>query len=203
MKKLVLAAALAVSCAAPAYAAAIPQLKAFIGETRTLSAAFTQVVTNKGKREEASGTLEISRPGKFRWAYSKPYEQLIVGDGKTLWIYDKDLAQVTRKSLDNALGSSPAALLAGSNAIERDYVLKEAGKQGDVEWLTASPKKADNTFSNIRMGFAGKMLVDMELTDSFGNNTRIHFNSPQKNPALAAGHFSFTPPKGVDVVSGD
>ena len=84
MKKLVLAAALAISCAAPAYAAAIPQLKAFIGETRTLSAAFTQVVTNKGKREEASGTLEISRPGKFRWAYSKPYEQLIVGDGKTL-----------------------------------------------------------------------------------------------------------------------
>jgi len=202
MKKIALA-LLATVLALPAHASAIAQLKAFVSDTKTLSAGFTQVVSSKSKHEEASGTLEISRPGKFRWSYSKPYEQLIVGDGKTLWIYDKDLAQVTRKNLDGALGSSPAALLAGNNAIERDYVLKEAGKQGEVEWLSASPKKADNTFNAIRMGFSNKMLVEMELTDSFGNNTRIRFAGQQKNPALSSSHFSFTPPKGVDVVSGD
>jgi len=202
MKKIALA-MLATVLALPVHASAIAQLKAFVSDTKTLSASFTQVVSSKSKHEEASGMLEISRPGKFRWSYNKPYEQLIVGDGKTLWIYDKDLSQVTRKNLDGALGSSPAALLAGNNAIERDYVLKEAGKQGDVEWLSASPKKADNTFNAIRMGFSNKMLVEMELTDSFGNNTRIRFAAQQKNPALATSHFSFTPPKGVDVVSGD
>lgn len=202
MKKIALA-MLATVLALPAHASAIAQLKAFVSDTKTLSASFTQVVSSKSKHEEASGTLEISRPGKFRWSYNKPYEQLIVGDGKTLWIYDKDLSQVTRKNLDGALGSSPAALLAGNNAIERDYVLKEAGKQGDVEWLSASPKKADNTFNAIRMGFSNKMLVEMELTDSFGNNTRIRFAAQQKNPALSSSHFSFTPPKGADVVSGD
>ncbi|KJV25102.1 membrane protein [Aquitalea magnusonii] len=202
MKKFALA-MLATVLTLPVQAAAIAQLKAFVNDTKTLSASFTQVVSAKNKKEEVSGQLEISRPGKFRWSYNKPYEQLIVGDGKTLWIYDKDLAQVTRKNLDGALGSSPAALLAGNNAIERDYILKEAGKQGDVEWLSASPKKQDNTFNAIRMGFSNKMLVEMELTDSFGNNTRIRFANQQKNPALAASHFSFTPPKGADVVSGD
>jgi chaperone LolA len=139
MKKFALA-MLATVLTLPVQAAAIAQLKAFVSDTKTLSASFTQVVSAKNKKEEVSGQLEISRPGKFRWSYNKPYEQLIVGDGKTLWIYDKDLAQVTRKNLDGALGSSPAALLAGNNAIERDYILKEAGKQGDVEWLSASPK---------------------------------------------------------------
>ncbi|WP_047238447.1 outer membrane lipoprotein chaperone LolA [Chromobacterium subtsugae] len=201
--KLALTAAALACLAVPAHASAIAQLKAFVAGSKTLSADFTQLVTNKGKREEASGRLEIARPGKFRWEYSKPYSQLIVGDGKTLWIYDQDLAQVTRKAQGAALGSSPAALLAGSNAIERDYRLNEAGKQGDVEWLTASPKKQDNTFSSVRMGFKGNMLVEMQLTDSFGNDTRVSFVKPQQNVVLPANRFAFVPPKGVDVVSGD
>ncbi|GGY07183.1 outer-membrane lipoprotein carrier protein [Paludibacterium paludis] len=184
-----------------ANAAAIAQLKAFVAGTTTLSASFHQVVTAKNKREEAGGSLEISRPGRFRWTYSKPFDQLIVGDGKRLWIYDKELAQVTTRPLDNALGSSPAALLAGSNAIERDYVLKENGRQGDVEWLSATPKKSENTFSAIRMGFRSNVLVEMELTDSFGSTTRIVFSDLRKNPALRPGSFSFTPPKGVDVLN--
>lgn len=197
------AAAIAASLAAPAQASAVAQLKAFISGSKTLSADFSQTVSNKGKREEASGRLEIARPGKFRWEYSKPYSQLIVGDGKTLWIYDQDLAQATRKAQGAALGSSPAALLAGSNEIERSYKLNEAGKQGDLEWLAASPKKQDNTFSAIRMGFKNNMLVEMQLTDSFGNDTRIVFSKPQQNAALPASRFAFVPPKGVDVVSGD
>ncbi|UTH74472.1 outer membrane lipoprotein chaperone LolA [Chromobacterium sp. IIBBL 290-4] len=202
MKKLLFA-ALAACLTVPAHASAIAQLKAFVAGSRTLSADFSQIVTNKSKREEATGRLEVSRPGKFRWEYSKPYAQLIVGDGKTLWIYDQDLAQVTRKAQGAALGSSPAALLAGSNEIERSYKLNEAGKQGDLEWLAASPKKQDNTFSAIRMGFKNNMLVEMELTDSFGNDTRIRFLSPQQNVVLPAGRFNFVPPKGVDVVNGD
>ncbi|MBM2883351.1 outer membrane lipoprotein chaperone LolA [Chromobacterium amazonense] len=197
------AAALACCLAAPAHASAIGQLKAFVAGSKTLSADFTQIVSNKNKREEASGRLEIARPGKFRWEYTKPYAQLIVGDGKTLWIYDPDLAQVTRKAQGAALGSSPAALLAGSNEIERSYKLNEAGKQGDLEWLAASPKKQDNTFSAIRMGFRNNMLVEMELTDSFGNDTRIRFSQPQQNVNLPVSRFAFTPPKGADVVNGD
>jgi len=186
-----------------AQAAAIPQLKAFVAGSKTLSANFSQQVSGQGKQESASGTLQIARPGKFRWNYAKPNPQLIVGDGKTLWVYDQELAQVTKKSLDAALGSSPAAVLAGSNAIERDYMLKEAGGQGGVEWLTATPKHKDNTFSAIRMGLKGNQLVAMELTDSFGNLTRINFSNIKKNPAIPASAFQFTPPKGADVMSGD
>jgi len=199
--KTIASALLCVALAAPAHAAAIAQLKQFVGSTKTLSANFSQTVSSKGKQETASGVMELQRPGKLRWAYSKPFEQLIVGDGSTLWIYDKELAQITKRKQAGALGSSPAALLAGSNAIERDYLLREMGRQGEVEWLAASPKKADNTFESIKMGFSNNQLVEMELSDSFGNLTRIRFSDIRKNPSLPAANFSFTPPKGVDVVS--
>jgi chaperone LolA len=202
MKKLALT-LIAATLALPlsANAAAISQLKAFVNGSKTLSANFAQVVTNQGKTDNASGTLEISRPGKFRWSYTKPYEQLIVGDGKRLWVYDKELAQVTTRPLDAALGSSPAALLAGSNAIEHDYLLREVGRQGNIEWLAASPKKSENSFQAIRMGFTDNNLVAMELTDSFGNLTKLSFSDMKKNPAIAADHFRFVPPKGADVMS--
>lgn len=199
--KTIASALLCVALAAPAHAAAITQLKQFVGSTKTLSASFNQTVSSKGKQETASGVMELQRPGKLRWAYSKPFEQLIVGDGSTLWIYDKELAQITKRKQAGALGSSPAALLAGSNAIERDYLLREMGRQGEVEWLAASPKKADNTFESIKMGFSNNQLVEMELGDSFGNLTRIRFSDIKKNPPLPAANFNFTPPKGVDVVS--
>ena len=184
-----------------ANAAALNQLKSFMSSSKTLSASFTQTVTSKNKRENASGVLEISRPGKFRWSYSKPYEQLIVGDGKTLWIYDAELSQVTKRSMDAALGSSPAALLAGSNEIERSYNLREIGKRGALEWLSASPKKEENTFEAVRMGFRDNMLAEMELVDNFGNTTRLVFSNMKKNPAIPAKQFTFTPPKGADVIS--
>lgn len=196
-----LASACALLAAGSLQAAAIPQLKAFIASTNTLSADFQQVVTSKNKRSEAAGTLSIARPGKFLWVYSKPYDQIIDGDGKRLWIYDKELAQVTTRPLNAALGSSPAALLAGSNAIERDYVLKEAGIAAGLEWLTATPRKDENTFRSIRMGFRGNVLQVMELADTFGNITRITFSNLKKNPPLPASLFRFTPPKGVDVMT--
>lgn len=199
MKKVLLTLLLASSL--PLHAAALPQFKAFIAGTKTLAADFTQTVSGKQRHETASGSMEIQRPGKLRWTYSKPFEQLIVGDGKTLWLYDKELAQITRRNQAGALGNSPAALLAGSNAIERDYQLREMGKTGDVEWLAASPKKADNTFESIKMGFTNNQLVEMELADSFGNLTRIQFKNLKRNANIPATHFKFTPPAGVDVVS--
>lgn len=200
MKKIVVT-ALGILAASSIQAAAIPQLKAFIASTATLSADFHQVVSSKNKRNEASGSLNIARPGRFLWVYTKPYNQIIDGDGKRLWIYDKELAQVTTRPLNAALGSSPAALLAGSNAIGRDYLLKEAGSKNGVDWLSATPRKTENTFTAIRMGFKSNTLQEMELTDSFGNTTRISFSNLKKNPALPASLFKFTPPKGVDVIT--
>ena len=199
MKKILLA--LLAATALPLHAAALPQFKAFIANTKTLAADFTQTVSGKQRQETAHGSMEIQRPGKLRWTYSKPFEQLIIGDGKTLWLYDQELAQVTRRDQASALGNSPAALLAGSNAIERDYQLREVGKTGKVEWLAASPKKADNTFESVKMGFTGNQLVEMELADSFGNITRIQFKNLKRNANISPDRFQFTPPKGVDVVS--
>lgn len=185
-----------------AQAGAIDQLKAFVAGTSSLRADFSQQVSGqRSAKQTSSGTLSLQRPGKFRWVYTKPYEQLIVGDGSKLWLYDKDIEQVTVKKLDQALGSSPAALLAGSNDIDKAYTLKEAGRSDAVEWLEATPKSSDSTFQSVRMGFTQNELQLMELKDNFGQTTLIRFTKLEKNPKLGADLFRFTPPKGVDVIS--
>ncbi|PIX04727.1 MAG: outer membrane lipoprotein carrier protein LolA, partial [Gallionellales bacterium CG_4_8_14_3_um_filter_54_18] len=137
----------------------------------------------------------------FRWTYSKPYEQIIVGDGAKFWLYDKDLNQVTVKKLDAALGSSPAALLAGSNEIERGFTLKEAGQRQGLEWLQATPKSQESSFSAVYMAFDAQAgLVAMELNDAFGHKTVLRFSAMQRNPKLPAAQFQFTPPAGADVL---
>ena len=185
-----------------AQAGAIDQLKAFVAGTSSLRADFSQQVSGqRSAKQVSSGTLSLQRPGKFRWVYTKPYDQLIVGDGSKLWLYDKDIEQVTVKKLDQALGSSPAALLAGSNDIDKAYTLKEAGRSDAVEWLEATPKSSDSTFQSVRMGFSQNELQLMELKDNFGQTTLIRFSKLEKNPKLGAELFRFTPPKGVDVIS--
>lgn len=185
------------------FAGGVDALKAFIGDTRTARAGFTQTVMDQNGRvrQKSEGTLAFSRPGKFRWVYQKPYEQLIVGDGSRLWIYDADLEQVTTRKLGDALGSSPAALLAGSNDIEKYFTLKDAGNSDGLDWLEARPKDKESTFEAVRMGFAGNTLAAMELKDSFGQTTLLKFSGMVKNPALNANDFKFTPPKGADVIS--
>ncbi|HEX5337451.1 MAG TPA: outer-membrane lipoprotein carrier protein LolA, partial [Gallionella sp.] len=131
----------------------------------------------------------------------KPYEQIIVGDGEKFWLYDVDLNQVTVKKLDAALGSSPAALLSGSNEIERGFTLKESGSQDGLEWLQAIPKAQDSSFEKILMAFnAQAELVAMELSDQFGHKTVLRFSAMQHNPKFSAEQFRFTPPKGADVL---
>lgn len=182
-----------------AAAEGITQLRAFVSQTQSLSATFNQEVTG-GQASRASGTLELKRPGRFRWTYDTPFAQLIVGDGKRLWVFDKELNQVSTRKLDDALGSSPAALLAGSNHIDRDYTLKNLGEKDKLEWLEAIPKQAEGTFKWIRMGFREGQLIQMQLADNFGQTTRLTFSQIKKNPALAEGRFRFTPPKGADVM---
>jgi outer membrane lipoprotein carrier protein len=156
---------------------------------------------NQKRLQQSSGTMEFSRPGRFRWEYAKPYEQTIVGDGSRLWIYDKDLNQVTVRKLDRALGASPAALLAGSNEIEKSYALRAAGSDGGLEWLEAVPRAQDTAFERVRLGLGKSGLEAMELRDQFGQTTVIRFSDVQRNVKLPPESFRFTPPKGADVIS--
>jgi chaperone LolA len=180
----------------------IEKLKAFAAQTQSARASFTQTVRDKDGAtvQTASGKLVFARPGKFRWEYEKPYQQIIVGDGQKLWVYDKDLNQVTVKKMEGALGSSPAALLAGSNDIEKYYNLDAKGAKGGLDWLEAYPRDEDSMFSKVRMGFKGNMLDTMELYDQMGQVTVIRFGKLQRNPKLAANLFTFTPPTGADVI---
>lgn len=201
MRKLVAMFAVLV-CSHVHAAGSMEKLQAFIAQTQSARAVFTQQVVDKtGKTvQSANGKLTFSRPGKFRWEYQKPYEQLIVGDGAKLWVYDKELAQVTVKKLEGALGSSPAALLAGSNNIEEFYNVNAKGVSRGLDWLEAYPKDADSMFKKVRMGFKGNTLDTMELHDQLGQITLIRFSQIERNPKLPADAFTFTPPKGVDVI---
>lgn len=185
-----------------AHAGAVDQLHQFLSGTRTLKADFSQMVVGKGGRkpQQSSGTVAISRPGKLRWDIEKPYPQLVVGDGEKIWIYDPELKQVTVRKAGQAIGGSPAALLAGSNELERNFTLNEAGERDGMNWVEAIPKAGESGFEKVRLGFVGSDLKAMELHDSFGQTTLIRFSRLERNPALPAATFKFTPPAGVDVV---
>ena len=201
MKKLLLLSILAAPLSA--YAGGVDRLKAFIAGAKTAEADFTQTVSGKSGNvtQRASGKMAFARPGKFRWDYAAPYEQVIVGDGVKLWLYDADLNQVTTRKLGDALSGTPAALLAGDNAIEKLFTLKDASTTDGLEWLVAIPKNKDTTFEQIRMGFKGDTLAQMELSDSFGQRTTLKFSRFERNPKLSPNRFKFTPPKGADVIS--
>ncbi|MFC4161505.1 outer membrane lipoprotein chaperone LolA [Chitinimonas lacunae] len=205
MQKVALRAALLLLAGAAAQAGGLAQLKVFVDTTQAFQAEFSQTVSQPGgkKPQTASGVVAIQRPGKFNWRYQQPYDQRVVGDGKKVWIYDPDLNQVTVKRLDQALGSSPAALLAGSNDLERAYRLSEQAGRDGLEWVEASPRSRDNTFEKVRMGFRDNQLVQMELNDNFGQTTRIRFDKVVRNPRLDPTQFNFAPPPDADVVSAD
>jgi len=184
-------------------ASTVDELKSLLQQTTTARAHFAQIVLDSNMKtlQQATGTMQFSRPGKFRWEYDKPYEQTIVGDGTRVWLYDKDLNQVTVRRFDRAIGSSPAALLAGSNEIEKDYTLKSLPSRDGLDWLEAVPRTPDTAFERIRLGFGKTGLEAMELRDQFGQTTVIKFSTIERNAKLAPELFRFTPPKGVDVIS--
>jgi outer membrane lipoprotein carrier protein len=186
-----------------AHADDVQILKNFFQNTTSMRAKFQQtVVDNLGRKvQEVTGTMQLQRPGKFRWDYNKPYVQLIVGDGNKVWLYDPDLNQVTVRPLDRVLGSSPAALLAGSKDIDKTFDLKSVGQQGELNWVEAVPKEKESGFDKIVLGFKGNMLHEMEMRDSFGQITVIEFSSQELNPRLNDKSFRFAPPAGADVLS--
>ena len=196
---LVLAVAIA---PAAADAGGIDELHAFLDGAKNGRATFTQtVVARSGRAPQASsGTFAFARPGRFRWSYEKPYEQLVVGDGARVWVYDRDLNQVIVRELDAALGATPAALLAGDNALEKNFSLVDAGAADGLAWVEATPKSADSTFTKVRIGFRGALPRAMELVDAFGQTTRLAFDTFERNVAIPADQFRFAPPPGADVV---
>ena len=180
-----------------ASASALDQLQQFLDGTKTAKAGFTQKVISKtGKAgQQANGSMSFMRPGKFRWEYTRPYSQLIVGDGSKLWSYDKELNQVVIKPQGQALGSSPAALLAGDNALQKNFNLSDAGNSDGLEWLDAQPKSSESGFERVRIGFKGGLPQTMEVRDNFGQTTLLQFTNFERNPGLASDTFRFTPPK--------
>ena len=188
--------------AATVTASGLDELHAFLEGTQSAQGAFTQVVINRDGRttQTTAGTFAFARPGKFRWSYDKPYDQLIVGDGDKDWVYDRDLNQVIVRKLAAALGATPAALLAGDTALEKSFTLVAGGAEGGLEYVDATPKAPDSQFKRIRLGFAQNLPRRMLLTDAFGQTTALTFSDLQRNPNLPPGTFSFTPPKGADVV---
>lgn len=196
--------ALGLAFSGVAHAAALDQFKSFVASTKAARGEFTQTQVKKangGKTAApATGTFVFARPGKFIWTYVKPYEQLLQSDGEQLYIYDKDLNQVSMKKLGDALGSSPAAILFGSNDLEKNFTLAEAGSRDGLEWLSATPKAKDSQFEQITIGLRNGTPEAMELKDSFGQTSKLAFSKFEKNPALGATQFKFVAPKGADVV---
>ena len=185
-----------------ASASSLDRFSQFLSATQSAEGEFEQKVLDKGGRivQQSRGTLAFQRPGKFRWTYVKPYAQLIVGDGTRVWIYDEDLQQVTVKRVDQALTSTPAALLAGNNEAMRAFRISDRGEKDGLEWLEAVPRDKEGGFERVRMGFGRGGLEAMEFHDGFGQITVLRFTSLARNPTLEPATFRFSPPKGADVV---
>lgn len=200
-KPLVVALALLVAAAGAQAADAVQTLRDFVRDVKSGQAAFTQTVTSAdgARKKTSSGSFEFARPNRFRFQYTRPFEQLIVADGDKVWIFDADLNQASSRRVAQALGSTPAALLAGA-ALEPEFILSAQPSAGGVDWALATPRAKDGAFQIMRVGFRGTELAVVEVTDSFGQLSRLDFSRFVPNAAVAPDRFRFVPPAGADVV---
>lgn len=184
-----------------AHADAVERLRSFVRDVKSGRAEFTQTVTapEGGRSKLSQGSFEFLRPNRFRFVYRKPFEQTLVADGAKVWLYDADLDQASSRKLEQALGGTPAALLAGGD-LERDFALQAEGEQGGLDWVQATPRSADTGFRRVRVGFRGAQLAAIEIVDSFGQRSRLDFSGFVANVPLAPQDFHFVPPAGADVV---
>lgn len=210
MKK-VIATVLLSGFAVLSHAGAMESLENFIKNAKSGHAEFTQVVTAPPRNGEAprtktsTGTFEFQRPSRFRFEYRKPFEQTIVADGQTLWLYDKDLNQISSRKQAKVLASTPAALIASSpdlQSLKRDFDLSVLPDKDGLEWVQATPKIVEGQLVNMKVGFRGDQLAALDILDRFGQRSVLTFNGMQVNSGVTADAFRFTPPKGVDVVQG-
>ena len=199
-----LTAALLLAISTAANAGARDQLDAFSKGLKGLDGQFSQQVFDpRGKQKEAStGRVAVSAPRLFRWEYVKPYPQLIVADGKTVWVYDPDLQQASKRPQGVEEASSPLAILLDPAKLDRDFTVKEAGASNGIEWLQLTPKQADAAFKTAKLGFGKAGLAEMEYVDALGQRTKISFSGWKRNPGFAKGTFRYVPAKGVDVIGG-
>lgn len=200
MKALLVAALLAGS-ALVAHADAVDTLREFVRDVKSGRADFAQTVSSAdGQRQrKSSGSFEFERPNRFRFAYAKPFEQLIVSDGQKVWIHDVDLNQVSVRKLGAALGATPAALLAGA-AIDKEFELAAQPSKDGIDWVLATPRQQDGAFQSMRVGFRGKALAAVEILDNFGQRSVLQFSQYAANVALPPQSFRFVPPPGADVI---
>lgn len=200
------ACALLAFAAAAAHAgspAAARQLDQLFSKTHTLRAHFSETVKNANAAtvKQSSGTLAIAKPGRFRWDYAKPYRQLIVADGSKLWLYDPGLEQVTVRDESRALAAGPAALLAGTGKVEDQFIVSDAGDHDGLHWIRLVPRNAQSDYSAMQVGIGRDgQLQELVLDSKLDQETRIVFSDIERNVKLDDGLFTFTPPKGADVV---
>ena len=202
--------AAAMSWAVPARADGLADLENFLRQTQQGRARFSQVVTPPKKDGEAaprgktsSGTFEFQRPSRFRFQYSKPFEQAIVADGQTLWLYDADLNQVTARRQQEVLGNTPAALIASAadlKGLSGLFALSNAPDADGQQWVQALPKSRDGQLQSVRLGFRQGQLATLEMLDSFGQRSVMQFGAMELQPGFRPGYFSFQPPAGADVL---
>jgi len=185
-----------------AQGANLERFQQFLRTTQSTTADFEQKVYDRNRKlvQESSGRFAFLRPGRFRWTYDKPFAQLIVGDGERVWVYDRDLNQVTVRRIAKALGSTPAALLAGASDVDKAFDLSEGGDRDGLAWVEAKPKDKDAGFERIRLGMSVAGIEAMELVDNFGQTTLLRFMKLVRNPQVDPETFRFTPPKGADVL---
>lgn len=186
----------------PAFAGALDELRRFTDELTSLRATFVQTVYDEDQQplQETTGIAELERPGLFRWEYREPFEQLIVGDGERLWVYEADLRQAQVKDVDEALGQAPISLLTGAAPLDEEFETRDLGRREGLEWVGLRPKTQDTEFTRIFLGFDENTIKVIELRDRFDQATQIIFDDVEMNPDIPAERFTFTPPDGVDVI---
>jgi outer membrane lipoprotein carrier protein len=187
----------------------LENLEAFVKTAKNGRADFIQVVTVPAKEGQAvrtktsSGTFEFLRPNRFKFVYKRPFEQFIVADGQTLWLYDVDLNQVTARKQADALGATPAALIASAadlKSLQSEFVLVAAPDKDAMEWVLATPKSKESSLQSVRIGLKGAELTVLEMLDAFGQRSVMTFGGLQTNTVLSPTSFQFKPPAGADVI---
>lgn len=194
------------------HAGAMDSLENFIKTAKSGHADFTQTVTSPGKNggaartKTSTGTFDFQRPSRFRFEYRKPFEQTLVADGQTLWLYDKDLNQVSSRKQASVLAQTPAALIAASpdlQSLRRDFELQELPDAQGLQWVQATPKIVEGQVARMRIGFRGDQLAALDILDRFGQHSTLAFSNMQVNSGVSADAFHFAPPKGADVVQAE
>jgi outer membrane lipoprotein carrier protein len=188
-----------------ALASPATEVEGYLNGLATWSADFTQTIDDgHGKiMRTAAGKLYLQKPGRFRWDYSQPSEQLILADGKQIWFYDKDLGQANVRDMDASLANTPAVLLSGNSSVSSQFDVTSLPPSDGLEWYQLIPKRTDSDFQLVRIGFRKGELASMFLADKLNQITQLTFSNSQRNAKFSPGLFSFVPPAGVDVIGRD